>query len=85
MKSNYNKPVPPDRNILPVVPEDHDPLIENLSVSSLSLYDSFLEFDPELDLNLLTQHLQTSPPILHLHPKSVFHSTHSKGPYVEAF
>ncbi|PIO37882.1 hypothetical protein AB205_0152490 [Aquarana catesbeiana] len=36
---------------------------------------------------LLTQHLSTSPPIIHsdLKPKSVFFPTHSKGPYIESF
>lgn len=36
---------------------------------------------------LLTQHLITSPPIIHsgLKPKSIFFPTQSKGPYIESF
>lgn len=36
---------------------------------------------------LLTQHLATSPPIIHsdLKPKSIFFPTRSKGPYIESF
>lgn len=38
-------------------------------------------------LNLLTQHLATSPPISYssLKPKSVFYPAQSKGPYLESF
>lgn len=60
---------------------DSPPSVYNDPVEAEDL----LDVDPNYEL--YTQHLQTSPPVVHtsLKPKSSFYPTQSKGPYLEAF
>lgn len=67
-------------------PTDHDILDETDQPALAQLEELYAE-NFNADLEWLTQHCPTSPPVRHttLRPKSIFNPTNNKGPYLQTF
>lgn len=65
---------------------DHDSLDKTDQLALAQLEELYAE-NFNADLEWLTQHGPTSPPVRYtsLRPKSIFNPTHNKGPYLQTF